>query len=186
MRISANNIKIGNVLNYKNKLWVVQKTQHVKPGKGGAFMQTEMKSIKEGTKLNERFRSEEDVDRVILDEIDFQFLYKDGDMFHFMNVQTYEQIELDKDIVADCAMYLKDGMIVKITYYENELISVTPPDQVSFKIVESDPVVKGQTATSSYKNAILENGMKVQVPPHIETGTEIFISTADGEYLSKA
>lgn len=186
MRISANNIRIGNVLNHKNKLWVVQKTQHVKPGKGGAFIQTEMKSIKEGTKLNERFRSEEDVDRVILEETEFQFLYREGDSFHFMNLENYEQIELNKDIVSDCALYLKDGISVKITYYESQLISVTPPEHVEFVITEADPVVKGQTASSSYKNAVLDNGMKVLVPPHIDAGTKILINTTDGSYAGKA
>lgn len=186
MKISANNIRIGNVLNYKNKLWVVQKTQHVKPGKGGAFIQTEMKSILGGTKLNERFRSEEDVDRVVLDEMEFQFLYRDGDMFHFMNSQNYEQIELHADVVGDAATYLKDGLPVKITYYESQLISVTLPEQVSFKIVEADPVIKGQTASSSYKNAVLENGMKILVPPHIDSGTDILVSTIDGSYVGKA
>lgn len=186
MKISANSLRVGNVINHKNRLWVLQKAQHVKPGKGGAFIQAELKSIKEGTKLNERFRSEEDVDRVILDEIEYQFLYRDGDMFHFMNVQNYEQIELSNEVVADCAQYLKDGLSVKITYYESQLISVTLPEQVSFKIVEADPVVKGQTASSSYKNAVLDNGMKVLVPPHIEAGTDILISTTDGTYAGKA
>lgn len=186
MRISANNLRVGNVVNFKNKLWVVQKTQHVKPGKGGAFIQTEMKSIKEGTKINERFRSEEDVDRVVLDEVAYQFLYQDGDSFNFMNIENYEQISLDKDVVADCAIYLKEGMPVKITYYESQLISVTLPEQVKFTIVEADPVVKGQTASSSYKNAVLDNGMKILVPPHIDSGTEILVSTADGSYVGKA
>lgn len=186
MKISANEIRIGNVLEHNAKLWIVTKTQHVKPGKGGAFMQTEMKELRGGQKLNERFRSADTVEKVFLEEKEFQFLYREGEELHFMNQETFDQIQLPADLVGDSSVFLTDGMLVKICMYENDPISVSLPASVILEIVEAEPVVKGQTAASSYKPAILSNGIKVMVPQHIETGTKIVVDTSDSSYIERA
>ena len=186
MKISANEIRIGNVLEHNNKLWIVTKTQHVQPGKGGAYIQTEMKELRGGSKLNERFRSAEAVEKVYLEEKPFQFLYKDGEFLHFMDQATYDQIKMPEDLVGNSSAFLADGMVVTICLYENEPISVTLPQTVILEIVESEPVVKGQTATSSYKPAVLSNGVKVMVPQHIETGTRVVVDTTEGSYVERA
>lgn len=186
MKISSNDIRIGNVLEYNSKLWVVTKTQHVQPGKGGAFMQVEMKELKVGTKINERFRSADTVEKVFLDEMEFQFLYRDGDDLHFMNQQTFDQIQLPADLVGDSAVFLSDGMIVKVCMHEGDPISVSLPSTVILEIVEAEPVVKGQTATSSYKPAILSNGVKIMVPQHVESGTKVVVDTSDSSYVERA
>ncbi len=186
MKINANSIRIGNILDHQGKLWVVTKTQHVQPGKGGAYMQVEMKAILEGTKLHERFRSSESVEKIHLDERPFQFLYKEGQFFVFMDQDTYEQFSLDEDFVGDSAVFLQDGMIVNISLYEERAITVQLPDTVILEVVEAEPVVKGQTASSSYKPAIVSNGIKVMVPPHIEAGMKIVIHTQDASYVERA
>lgn len=186
MKISANEIRVGNVLEHNAKLWIVTKTQHVQPGKGGAFMQTEMKELKGGQKLNERFRSADTVEKVFLEEKAFQFLYQDGDYLHFMDQSTYDQIQLSVDLVGDSVAFLTDGMIVNICMYENEPISVSLPATVVLEIVEAEPVVKGQTAASSYKPAILSNGVKIMVPQHIETGTKVVVDTSNSSYVERA
>lgn len=186
MKISANEIRVGNVLEHNSKLWIVTKTQHVQPGKGGAFIQAEMKELKGGQKLNERFRSADTVEKVFLEEKAFQFLYRDGEYLHFMDQATFEQVQLPADLVGDSVAFLSDGMIVNICLYENDPISVELPQTVVLEIVEAEPVVKGQTATSSYKPAVLSNGVKVMVPQHIESGTRVVVDTSDGSYVERA
>ncbi len=186
MKIDGVSIRIGNVLEHKSQLWVVTKTQHVKPGKGGAFNQVEMKDIRNGTKLNERFRSDESVERVRLDQVDYQFLYEEGEHLVFMNQENYEQIHLSKDLLEDRIAFLEDGMQVTVELYENEPISVTLPAQVTLEISETEPVVKGQTAASSNKPAILSNGVRVMVPPFINAGDRVVIDTENVAYVERA
>lgn len=187
MKIDGNEIRPGNVIEHQNRLWRAVKTQHVKPGKGGAFLQVELKDIRDGTKLNERFRSSESVERVRLDQKEYQYLFSDGTSHTFMDQENYEQVTLNEDVIdPDQSRFLQDGMIVQIESYEEEPIGVELPERVTLEIVEADPVVKGQTATSSYKPATLENGVRIQVPPHIEAGTSVVVSTADATYVERA
>ena len=185
MKINGNTIRPGNVLEFEGKLWVVLKTQHTQPGKGGAYMQVEMKTLVGSTKTNVRFRSAETVERVFLDELPYQYLYEDGDDVVFMDQQTYEQITLSKDFIGDAVHFLKEGMIVDVSSYEGKPITVSLPDTVVMEIVEADPVVKGQTASSSFKPAVIENGLKIIVPPHIEAGIRVVVNTADGTYVER-
>lgn len=185
--IGANSIRAGNILNYNGKLWIVSKTpEHTMPGKGGAFVQVEMKDIRTGTKLNERFRSAESVDRVTLEQKDHQFLYAEGDMLTLMDLESYEQLSVNKELAGDAAVFLQDGMKVMVESYEGMVLSIALPDTVILTISEADPVVKGQTATSSYKPAVLENGVRVMVPPFIESGIRIVVKTEDGSYVERA
>jgi len=186
MKISGNAIRPGNVIEHKGRLWRAVRIQHTQPGKGGAYLQVELKDIRDGTKLNERFRSSEDVERVRLDQREYQYLYREGDMLTFMENETYEQITLHEDLVGEPAAFLQEGMTVTIESYEDSPISVMLPDTVTMAIVEADPVVKGQTASSSYKPAVLENGVRTMVPPHIESGTRVVVNTADGSYVERA
>jgi elongation factor P len=186
MKIDGVSIRIGNVLEYKGQLWVVTRTQHVKPGKGGAFNQVEMKDIRNGTKLNERFRSDETVERVRLDQMEYQYLYEEGEHLVFMHKENYEQITLANDLLGDQRPFLKDGMDVTIELYENDPISVTIPQQVVHEVVETEPVVKGQTASSSYKPAMLDNGVRVMVPPFINAGNRVVIDTNEFTYIERA
>jgi elongation factor P len=186
MKINGNAVRPGNVIEHKGRLWRAMKIQHTQPGKGGAYLQVELKDIRGGTKLNERFRASESVDRVRLDQRPYQFLYADGDMLTFMDNESYDQVTLHKDFVGEPVVFLQDGMTVTIESYENDPISVLLPDTVVMEVVEADPVVKGQTASSSYKPAKLENGARILVPPHIETGTRVVVSTADGTYSERA
>lgn len=186
MKINGNAIRPGNIIEHKNRLWVATKIQHTQPGKGGAYLQVELKDIRVGTKLNERFRSSETVERVRLDEKQFQFLFASGDDLTFMELETFEQITVNRDMVGEPAKYLTDGMLVTVSVYENEMIGVELPEHVTVTIRDADPVVKGQTASASYKPAILENGVRVMVPPHIDAGTRIVVSTADDTYVERA
>lgn len=187
MKIDGNAIRPGNVIEHQGRLWRAIKTQHVKPGKGGAFLQVELKEIRDGTKLNERFRSSESVERVRLDQKAYQYLYADGDAFTFMDTETYEQVTIDRDMIgADSVQFLQDGMTVSIEFFEESPISVTLPEHVTLEVAEADAVVKGQTASSSYKPAVLANGVKTLVPPHIAAGTRVVINTADGSYVERA
>jgi len=186
MKISGNEIKVGNVIEFEGGLWVAVKTQHTQPGKGGAYMQVEMKNLITGTKKNERFRSAESVERVFLEELPFQYLYADGQDLIFMDQETFEQITLNSDFVGDSKAFLADNMIVTLCMHEGRPISIKLPDQVILTITEAEPVVKGQTATSSYKPALLENGLKVMVPPHIESGMRIVVNTQDCTYIERA
>lgn len=186
MKVDGNQIKIGNILEINNKLWRVIKTQHTQPGKGGAYLQVEMKELKEGTKMNERFRSSESVERAILDEKEYQFLYSDEDKFYFMNNINFEQIEIGKDIISkDQSKFLKENDTITIQLYESNPVSIILPDHISLEVIEADAVVKGQTAASSYKPAILERGIKTSVPPFIEVGDFIVINTNDSSYVEK-
>ena len=186
MKISGVDIRPGNILEYEKGIWKVAKTQHTQPGKGGAFMQVEMKNLIDGRKTNVRFRSADTVERVRLDTKDFQFLFADGDTLTFMDKDTYDQTTLPRDLLGDAAAFLQDGMDVVMELYEEEAISVQLPDTIEATIVEADAVVKGQTASSSYKPAILDNGVRVMVPPHIGVGTRIVINTEDNSYVERA
>jgi elongation factor P len=186
MKINGNEIRPGNVIEHKGGLWAAVKTQAVKPGKGGAFNQVELKNLIDGTKLNERFRSDETVERVRLDQKDFQFLYAQDDMLIFMDSDTYEQLELPQDFVGERAAFLQDGMTVTVEMYDGRPIGITLPQHVTLEVVEADPVVKGQTAASSYKPARLENGVRVLVPPFITAGEKIVVDTSELTYVRRA
>jgi elongation factor P len=185
-KIAGNEIRPGSMIEHQGKLWIAVKSQAVKPGKGGAYNQVELKDIINGTKLNERFRSSEMVEEVSLDKKDFTFLYANGDALTFMDVETYDQIELQSEWVGDQAQFLADGMKVMLQLYEGKPISIRLPQQVTLAVVEADPVLRGGTAAPSYKGAKLENGMSVQVPPFIDAGTRIVVSTEDGSYIRRA
>ncbi|EIM77646.1 elongation factor P [Nitratireductor rhodophyticola] len=185
MKINGNEIRPGNVIEHNGGLWVAVKTNAVKPGKGGAYNQVELKNLIDGTKLNERFRAAETVERVRLEQKDFSFLYEQEDALVFMDSETYEQLELQKDFVGDRAAFLQDGMTVTVELYEEKPIGISLPDQVTLTIAEADPVVKGQTAASSYKPAVLENGVRVMVPPFIEAGEKIVVDTNEITYLRR-
>ncbi len=187
MKIEGNQIKIGNILEVNNKLWRVTKTQHTQPGKGGAYLQVEMKALKEGTKTNERFRSSESVERVILDEKKYQYLYFDENKFYFMNTKNYEQIEIGEDIISeDQSKFLIENQEITLQMYDSIPVSIILPEHVNLKVIEADAVVKGQTAASSYKPATLERGIKTSVPPFVEVGDEIVVSTSNSEYIEKS
>ena len=187
MKIYGNAIKPGNVIQHEGGLWVAVKADHVKPGKGGAFAQVELKNLIDGRKLNERFRSDDKVEKVTLEQRDYQYLYAQGDALVFMNQETYEQIELQKDWVGeDRVAYLQDGMKVVIEMHEERPIGLTLPDQVTLEVVETEPTVKGQTASSSYKPAKASNGMRVMIPPFMSAGERILVSTETGEYVRRA
>jgi len=174
------------VIEHNGQLWSVVKTQSVKPGKGGAYNQVELKNVVNGSKLNERFRSAEMIEEAQLERRDFQYLYASGDMLTFMDVRTYDQIELEADFVGERAQFLQDGMKVIVQMHEGRPIGISLPQQVVLRVIEADPVTKGQTAASSYKGATLENGIRTQVPPFIEAGTKIIVSTDDGSYVKRA
>jgi elongation factor P len=186
MKINGNAIRPGNIIEHQGRLWRATRIQHTQPGKGGAYLQVELKDVRDGTKLNERFRSSETVERVRLDSKQYQYLYKEGDQYTFMDNETFEQITLPEDMIGEPAAFLQDGMQVTIESYEESPISVTLPDTVTMRIVEADAVVKGQTASSSYKPALLENGVRVMVPPHVESGTRIVVNTSDASYVERA
>ena len=185
MKISGVDIRPGNIIEYEGGIWRAVKIQHTQPGKGGAYMQVEMKNLIDGRKTNVRFRSAETVERVRLDTKDFQFLYHDGDMLVFMDKDNYEQVSLPEDLIGE-PPFLQDGMDVVMELYNERPISVQLPDQIEATIVEADAVVKGQTASSSYKPAVLDNGVKVLVPPHITSGTRIVVDVYNREYVRRA
>ena len=186
MKINGNAVRPGFIIEHQGRLWRAIKTQHTQPGKGGAYLQVELKDVRDGTKLNERFRSSETVERVELDKHDYQFLFADGDDYTLMDQETFEQITINADLIGEPAVFLQEGMKVTVQAHEGEPLSVTLPDTVTMKIVEADPVVRGQTAASSYKPAKLENGVRVMVPPHIENGMRIVVNTADSSYVERA
>ena len=185
MKISAGEIRVGMLLEYKSDLWQVLKTQHVKPGKGGAFAQVEMKSVNRNTKLNERFRSSENVEKASLDEIKFNFLYQDENSYFFMDPKSFDQIEIKKEIIGEKGKLLTENLEVSISFYNELPISVDLPNQVTCKIKTTDASLKGQTVSSSYKPALLNNGLNIQVPPFIEDGDEVIIDTRNLEYIKK-
>ncbi len=185
MKINATEIRVGMLIEFKNDLWQVLKTQHVKPGKGGAFAQVEMKSVEKSTKLNERFRSNETVEKASLEEIIFTFLYQDENKYFFMNPKTFEQIEIKKEIIGKKGKLLTENLEVSLSFYNNSPILIQLPNQIKCKIDETDAALKGQTVSSSYKPATLDNGLNIQVPPFIESGDEIMIDTRSLEYIKK-
>ena len=185
MKINAGEIRVGMLLEHKNDLWQVLKTQHVKPGKGGAFAQVEMKSVNKNTKLNERFRSNETVEKASLEETNFNFLYEDEMKYYFINPKSFEQIEIQKKIIGEKGKLLTENLQVVVSFFNNTAISVELPNQVTCKIDTTDVALKGQTVSSSYKPATLDNGLNVQVPPFIEVGDSVIIDTRDLKYVKK-
>ena len=185
MKINATEIRVGMILEHKNDLWEVLKTNHVKPGKGGAFAQVEMKSLNKNTKLNERFRSSETVEKALLEEVKYNFLYSDDNDFYFMNPSSFEQINLSKNIVGDKGKMLTENLEVTINFHNENPLSILLPNQLTFVIETTDAALKGQTVSSSYKPAVLNNGLNVQVPPFIESGDTVIIDTRTMEYVKK-
>ncbi len=185
MKILGNEIKPGMIIEHRNDLWSVLKAQHVKPGKGGAFNQVELKSVKKGTKLNERFRSSDSVERAVLDEKKFNFLYEDENNCHFMDQTNFEQIAINKSLLGEKNKLLKENMTVNVHFYEDQALSVDLPSSVELTITNTDATIKGQTASSSYKPATLENGINIMVPPFINSGDKIILDTSTLEYIKK-
>ena len=185
MKINAGEIRVGMLLEYKNDLWQVLKTQHVKPGKGGAFAQVEMKSVGKNTKLNERFRSSETVEKASLEETAFNYLYDDENNYFFMDPKTFEQIEIKKDIIGEKGKLMTENLEVSVSFYNDNPISVELPNQITCKIETTDVALKGQTVSSSYKPATLDNGINIQVPPFIDSGDEVIVDTRTLEYIKK-
>ncbi len=187
MVIDVNSIRVGNILRHENRLCVVLKKMHTQPGKGGAYMQLEMKDVQDGTKIHARLRTSETVEKVTLEEVEYQFLYKDGSRLVLIDKESYEQVEIDQTLLnSEQLMFLQDGMDVKIEYYNGSPISVVLPETVVAEIAECEPVIKGQTVTSSYKPAILDNGARVMVPQFISVGDKVIVNTNTQEYLERA
>ena len=185
MKISGNEIRVGMLIEHKDDLWQVLKTQHVKPGKGGAFAQIEMKSVNNNTKLNERFRSSDSVEKASLDEIKFNFLYEDETDYYFIDQKSFEQINIKKDIVGEKGKMFSENLEVNISFYNDKPLTVDLPNQVTCKIASTDVALKGQTVSSSYKPATLDNGINIHVPPFIESGDKIIVDTRTIEYVKK-
>ena len=186
MKINGNEIRPGNVIEHDGSLWVAVRTQAVKPGKGPAYNQVELKNLIDGRKLNNRFGSDEKVERARIDSKDFQYLYKEGDMLVFMDNDTYEQINVAEDFVGERAAFLQDGMKVTLELHDERPIGISLPDQVTLAITETEPTIKGQTAASSYKPALLENGVRVMVPPFVSAGERIVVDTNQVAYVRRA
>ena len=185
-KINGNEIRPGYILEHDGGLWVAVKASHVKPGKGGAFAQVEMKNIRDGRKLNERFRSADRVERVRLDQKDQQFLYESDGLLHFMDAETFEQVTIPADIFGDRRPFLQDGMTIQVEYYEDEALNAQLPDKVTCTVVETEPAVKGQTAANSFKPAILDNGVRIMIPPFVGEGEAVVVSTETMEYVERA
>lgn len=186
MKINGNEVRPNMVLEYEGRLWRVTKTSHTQPGKGGAYMQVEMKDIVSGTKTNTRFRSSEDVERAEMAQKEMMFMYRDGDMLNLMDNSTYEQISVSKELAGNQARWLQDNMMIAVELHENTLIGIRLPEQITVKVTEADAAIKGQTANNSFKNAVAENGEALQVPAFVNAGDTIVINTADGSYVERA
>jgi len=186
MKISGNAIRSGMVIEHKGKLWVAVKTQHTQPGKGGAYLQVELRDIRDGTKLNERFRSSEDVERVRLDQRTYQYLYREDGLLTFMDIKTFDQVTINEALVGDAIIFLQDGTMVAIESYEGDPVSVTLPKTAVCIVIETESIIKGQTVAASYKPAILDNGVRISVPPHIEIGNRVVVNTTDRTYVERA
>ncbi len=186
MRINGNAIRPGNVIEHKGGLWRAVKIAHTQPGKGGAYLQVELRNLRDGSKLNERFRAAENVERVRLDQREYQYLYGDGESFTFMENETYEQVELNAGQLGEQAIYLQDGMMVQIESHEGGILGVAVPEHVTLEVSETEPVLKGQTAAASFKPALLENGVRTSVPPFVGVGDRVVIATQDGGYVKRA
>ena len=186
MKMNGNEIRPGNIIKHQDTIWVAVKCNAVKPGKGGAFNQVELKNLLDGRKLNERFRAAETVEKIRLEQKTHTYLYEDGNFLVFMNGETYEQVNLEKDFVGDSAKFLNDGMAVEVEFYEERPISIALPEQVILEVQDTEPVVKGQTAANSFKPATLENGVRTNVPPFVGVGERLVINTEDGSYVKRA
>ena len=186
MKINGNEIRPGYVLEHKDRLWMVVKAEHVKPGKGPAYQQVELKDLVDGTKLNERFRAAETIERVRLEEREYQYLYEEGEQLNLMEQETFEQMTIGKELLGDSLPFLQEGMALTVQTYEGRPLMVRLPDTSVLEVVEADPVVKGQTAAASYKPAVLENGVRNMVPPHIEAGTKVVVNIAEASYVERA
>jgi elongation factor P len=186
MKINGNAIRPGNVIEHKGGLWRAVKIAHTQPGKGGAYLQAELRNLRDGSKLNERFRAAENVEKIRLDQQDFQFLFGDGDTFTFMNSESYEQVELNNNMIEEQAPYLQEGMTVQIESFDNEVLGMALPEHITVEILETDPALKGQTAASSFKPAVVDNGIRTNVPPFVNVGDKVVISTEDGSYVKRA
>lgn len=186
MKVAANTLRKGNVIEYENKLWVIVKNELLSPGKGAAVAQIEMRDVRSGIKNNVRFRTQETLEQVRLEQEEYQYLYPEGDNYVFMHTTTFEQKHVSGEIIGSPARFLQEGMVCEIETFEGEPLNVTLPDTVILEIVEADPVIKGQTATTSYKPAVLENGAKIMVPPHVSSGVRVIIKTEDGSYVERA
>ena len=186
MKMNGNEIRQGNIIKHQDTLWVAVKCNAVKPGKGGAFNQVELKNLLDGRKLNERFRAAETVEKVRLEQKTHTYLYEDGNFLVFMNGETYEQVNLEKDFVGESAKFLNNGMAVEVEFYEEKPISLALPEQVILEVQDTEPVVKGQTAANSFKPATMENGVRTNVPPFVGIGEKLVINTEDGSYVKRA
>jgi elongation factor P len=186
MKINGNAIRPGNIIEHKGELWSAVKIQHTQPGKGGAYLQVELKNLRSNSKLNERFRASEDVEKVRLEQRDCQYLYENDGMYTFMDNETYDQDELNSDLLGDSVAYLKEGMVVVIESHEGTPLRVSLPDSVTFEVAETAPALKGQTAAASFKPATLDNGLSTNVPPFVEVGDRVVINTEDGSYVKRA
>ena len=186
MRVIASSIRKGNVIEQDGKLYVVVTAENIHPGKGTPVSQIEMRRISDGVKISERYKTTDQVEKATIEERNFTYLYEDGDGFHFMNPETYDQVQVSKDVIGDAAAYLQESMTVKLSTHDVNVVSIALPQRVTLEVVETEPVTKGQTASSSYKPAILSNGVRTNVPPHIGTGTRIVIMTEDGSYVERA
>ncbi|HLW27901.1 MAG TPA: elongation factor P [Kiloniellales bacterium] len=186
MKVNASALRNGNVVEMDGKLYVILKADNIQPGKGTPVTQLEMRRISDGVKVSERFRTTEQVERAFIEENDYQFLYDEGEAFAFMQTETFEQVSVPKDVIGDQGIYLQEGMVVQISLHEGVPVSVSLPQRVVLEVVETEPVIKNQTATSSYKPAVLSNGVRTGVPPHVAAGTRIVVNTADGSYIERA
>jgi elongation factor P len=186
VRVIASSVRKGNILEVDGKLYVVLTAENIHPGKGTPVSQLEMRRISDGVKISERYKTTDQVERAFVEDRDFNYLYQDGDGFHFMNNETYDQIQVSKDIVGDFAPYLQENMTVKLSMHEANPVAIQLPQRVTLEVTETEPVTKGQTASSSYKPAILSNGVRTTVPPHISAGTRIVVMTEDGSYVERA
>jgi len=186
LRVIASSIRKGNVIEQDGKLYVVVSAENIHPGKGTPVSQIEMRRISDGVKISERYKTTDQVEKATIEERNFTFLYEDGDGYHFMNPETYDQVQVSKDVIGDAAAYLQPEMTVKLSTHDVNVVSLALPQRVTLEVVETEPVTKGQTASSSYKPAILSNGIRTTVPPHIAVGTRIVVMTEDGSYSERA
>lgn len=186
MKVNASALRNGNVVEMDGKLYVILKADNIQPGKGTPVTQLEMRRISDGVKVSERFRTTEQVERAFIEESDYQFLYDEGEAFAFMQTETFDQVSVPKDVIGDQGIYLQEGMVVQVSLHEGVPVSATLPQRVVLEVVETEPVIKNQTATSSYKPAVLSNGVRTGVPPHVAAGTRIVVNTADGSYIERA
>ena len=186
MKVIASSLRKGNIVDMDGKLYVILSAENIHPGKGTPVTQLDMRRISDGVKVSERYRTTEQVERAYVEDRDFQYLYQDGDGFHFMNPETYDQIQVPKDVIGDQAAYLQENMKVTMSTHEGVVVSIELPQRATLEVVETEPTVKGQTASSSYKPALLSNGVRTMVPPHIAPGTRIVVMTADGSYVERA